>query len=325
MPQANVESDPLFKLLTDALRAGPGSVEWSEAVVRFRANGDKSTDEYALLLQAREHLASGKDYKAVRAGAGFTRKLFTQIDDEKAGGVRSGVPTANLIAGAAVVAILGVLGLVAFFVSKGPGDGRPQRETLPAFFPHTVLATTFDGADDSFKVISSSPVDMSDGLRPGPAAGPAGSYVSTEVVPHRAQVAPFEVEAEVQAPPGGGNVITQLFVHDAAAGDGAIDRKNELSWVLQNGEQRVRRGEQTETSAPVPPDGKVTVRIVVGEQTAAVYGNKQLLWTGEPGLLAGPKMPGIRFLRPAGDTGEVPVIQALRIRSETGSGNDAGS
>lgn len=327
MAQVNIESDPLFKLLTDALRAGPGSIEWTEAVARFRVNGQTASDEYGMLLQAREHLASGKDYKSVRAGAGFTRKLFTQIDDEKAGTRRAGLPTANLIAGASVVAILGVLGLVAFFLGRGPGQtGTHKDELLPALFPQVLLNSTFGGDDLSDElVLAGSVVIEARGVRPGPAEGTAGSYVSSTVAPRKPVPSGhrFEVEADIQAPSGGGNVITQLFIHDGITADEAAHRSNELSWVLQGGEQKIRRGDQTETTAPVPAARELTVRIVIGHKSAAVYANKELIWTGEHGLSEGPKMPGIRFLRPAGDTGEVPVVKALRIRSETSAGNDA--
>ncbi len=35
----DIESNPLFGLLTDALRAGPGSPEWHQAIGRLRADG----------------------------------------------------------------------------------------------------------------------------------------------------------------------------------------------------------------------------------------------------------------------------------------------
>src|SRR4051812_48367275 len=67
MPDA-VETNPLFPLLTDALRAGPGSPEWHQAVAKLRAEGLADSDEYKLLVTVREHLASGRDYKSIRAG-----------------------------------------------------------------------------------------------------------------------------------------------------------------------------------------------------------------------------------------------------------------
>ena len=79
-----IELDPFFQLLTDALRAGPGSPEWHQAVSRVKAGETGQDDEYALLVQARENLATGKEYRQVQAGAGFTRKLLSNIEADAA-------------------------------------------------------------------------------------------------------------------------------------------------------------------------------------------------------------------------------------------------
>src|SRR5438094_961308 len=115
MAQAPVETDPLFQLLTDALRAGPGSPEWHQAVAKVREGGvspSEHADEFRLLVDVREHLESGKDWRTVRAGPGFTRKLFDRLDEEDPGGRRQGLPAATLIAllgGLAIVAVLAVV------------------------------------------------------------------------------------------------------------------------------------------------------------------------------------------------------------------------
>src|SRR5665213_1112555 len=98
MPPANMEANPLFGLLTDALRAGPGSPQWRDAIAALREQGVEGADEYNLLLEVRENLESGKDYREVRAGTGFTRKLLSEIEKEQPAGKRSGLPTATWIA-----------------------------------------------------------------------------------------------------------------------------------------------------------------------------------------------------------------------------------
>jgi len=40
---AEIESDPFFELLTDALRAGPGSPQWHQAVQRLRQDSFVAT------------------------------------------------------------------------------------------------------------------------------------------------------------------------------------------------------------------------------------------------------------------------------------------
>src|SRR5690349_18877888 len=82
MASATEQSDEFMELLTDALRAGPGSPEWHRAVGEARKRGGESADEYALLWTAREHLASGKSYRDVRPGPGFTRKVMGAIEAE---------------------------------------------------------------------------------------------------------------------------------------------------------------------------------------------------------------------------------------------------
>ena len=60
MTELDFESDDFLSLLTDALRAGPGSPPWHEALQRLRAGGIQHADEYRLLVTAREHLESGR-------------------------------------------------------------------------------------------------------------------------------------------------------------------------------------------------------------------------------------------------------------------------
>ena len=69
MPTEIDTNDPFLTLLTDALRAGPGSPEWHQAVSQLKVSGE-NVDEYKLLIEAREALESGRDYRSVRAGAG---------------------------------------------------------------------------------------------------------------------------------------------------------------------------------------------------------------------------------------------------------------
>src|SRR5687767_3667379 len=125
----DLQSDEFMTLLTDALRAGPGSPEWHQAVGVLRASGSNGTgtsgagaDEYQLLVQAREDLESGKDYRAVRPGAGFTRKVLSGIDEESAASVR-GLPSANLLAlvGAGVILAVVVVVAVVLFKNAPPG------------------------------------------------------------------------------------------------------------------------------------------------------------------------------------------------------------
>src|SRR5438309_3567007 len=103
--------DPLLVLITDALRAGPGTPQWEEAVTRVRASGDQ-TDEFQLLYSAREHLAAGREYREVRAGPKFTRKVLEAVEHQEMSAPRS-LPTATIFVLLFAVVIIGVVFTVA--------------------------------------------------------------------------------------------------------------------------------------------------------------------------------------------------------------------
>src|SRR5436190_12917683 len=106
-PTTSAESDPFFQLLTDALRAGPGSPQWGEAVAKLKDGGVEGADEYGLILRAREDIGLGRDYRKVSAGPEFTRKVLSAVEHEGKGS--SGVPTATIVAILAGLVILGVI------------------------------------------------------------------------------------------------------------------------------------------------------------------------------------------------------------------------
>src|SRR3712207_1501307 len=137
MPRAaNVESDPFFELLTDALRAGPGSPQWHQAVQKLRQNGNAvaGADEYRLLVDARQPPESGGESASVRPGPGFTRRLFTELESQGVSG--GGAPTANIIATVSALAILGVLALVTVLLIRGSGakPDQPQSDLGALYF-----------------------------------------------------------------------------------------------------------------------------------------------------------------------------------------------
>src|SRR5690606_40903756 len=79
MTLTDLHSEQFLTLLTDALLAGPGSPQWQEAVSILRRAGAEG-DEYAMLITAREHLESGRPYRAVRPGPNFTRKVLAEVE-----------------------------------------------------------------------------------------------------------------------------------------------------------------------------------------------------------------------------------------------------
>src|SRR5437879_5738220 len=103
MPELDFESDQFLQLLTDALRSGPGSPEWHGAVTSLRGgNGSVAmapdrAAEYELLIAARQHLESGRDYRSIRAGAGFTRRVMEAVEREPDSGGNPPLTTSGLV------------------------------------------------------------------------------------------------------------------------------------------------------------------------------------------------------------------------------------
>src|SRR5689334_14709572 len=125
-PETSAESDPFFQLLTDALRAGPGSSQWGEAVAKLRDGGVEGADEYALILRAREDVELGRDYRKVSAGPEFTRKVLNAVERE--GKRSSDMPTATIVAILAGLVILGVIITVIVIMSRGGTNPRDTQQ-----------------------------------------------------------------------------------------------------------------------------------------------------------------------------------------------------
>lgn len=350
----DVESDPFFQQLTDALRAGPDSPEWQEAVARLRAQGGApaGADEYRLLITAREHLGSGQDYRTVRAGAGFTRKLFDSIEDERKGGGRPGVPMANVIALVSALAILVVLGVVAFVLSRGPREGPgPDVDRLAAtFFPNTVASATFqDGGggaqwmpgESAWRWIGRLPVAADPSppgyLRPGKLAADAGNADGGGLVLAQGMPPdqPFAVEAEVVLPGDSDPVIVEVFVSDSA--DFSTDRATaprELVWLAEPGTQRVvvegRVQELEKKTRPASRDpaarsNPIPVTIIVDRDVAVVKAGDQRLWAGPHGLAPDrPRYAGVRFIRRRGDGASTAAVSSVRVMSRAAAAAPGG-
>jgi hypothetical protein len=350
MAQANVEADPMFQLLTDALRAGPGSPEWHQAVGKLRAGGMNYADEYQMLIEAREHLESGKEYRSVRAGAGFTRKLLEGIDkEEPPGAARPGwLPTANVIAALSAMAILAVLAFVVYQLWPTPtpegGGGATVAELENAFFPTQVAVATFDEPPVAATGESPEPPagwttigqlkleTARPGLRPsaarGPATGPVGGGVVAAATIDAKE--PFAAEASLRFGRPADDLIVEFFVSADPAGFSA-DRatsSDELVWSLQGSRQQVfldgRQAAEDRRPEPPRPDPSrpggdtgsgVPVRILVNRDAAIVEVNKRRLWSGPHGLAAHPRHVGVRFLRVGGSGRNIEsvVVQAIKV------------
>jgi hypothetical protein len=325
---ADIESNPLFGLLTDALRAGPGSPEWHQAVAKLRAEGLADSDEYRLLVQVREHLESGRDYRSVRAGPGFTRKVLEGIEQERQVGTKGGgIPLANIIAIVSVVAIIGVLAYVGYQLFPRPGVTQETVDDLEkSFLPTEIAAAKFEGTMPvGWRKIGALPLDASKtGLKPAP---PSGASTAPTEAAGGALLAPVTVPADepfaviVQFKPGrpSDDLIVQVFVstEDDFSPDKATS-SGELVWLVQGTRQKVVvRDSQIEFNQERPDLTRpepYSVRLAVSKSLAVVSNGGTKLWSGNNGLAAKPRTIGVRFIqvdpsKPVDPT----VVQSIKV------------
>jgi hypothetical protein len=339
----DVETNPLFPLLTDALRAGPGSPEWHQAVAKLRTEGLADSDEYRLLVTVREHLASGRDYKSIRAGAGFTRKVLESVERERqsAGKRPSGVPIATIIAAVSIIAVLGVLAYVGYRIFRNPPSSQQGTATdlEMAYFPKVQQSAAFDGGlPGGWKEVGSARLPLKadkTGLRPGspeagtPTTNPADTIGRAVVSTNPVGVdEPFSLEVKLKPGRPTEDLIVEIFV--SSEQDFSADKSTsskELIWLLKGSLQqvRLRGGESTGSlfegprpeSPPNPagPREPVTIRINVNRDFAVAFNGAQRLWSGANGLAGKARTVGVRFLcvDPSKPVTEPPVVQSIRV------------
>ena len=274
----DIEKDPFLVLLTDALRAGPGSPEWHEAVLRLKSSNEQ-VDEYRLLIEAREALESGKDYRAVRAGPGFTQRLMTTLDrEERPASRRTVVPLATWLAVLAGIVILIVVGTLVYELYPH-GNVNPENkgidELAGTYFPNEVLSSSFDDSIGmTWRKIGSLAVDAQDGLRAGAADVQPGSYLGGGIVAADPlppdQPFSFQVTLHVAKPDA--VLIPQVFVSNSS--DFSADRavgSRELVWQLKGDQQQaVVAGDIKAHSALPAHTTTLAVRIIVNRDLTII-------------------------------------------------------
>ncbi len=307
MTHIDLQSDAFHQLLTDALRAGPGSPEWHQAVTMLRSAGaGQEADEYQLLITAREHLESGKDYRSVRAGPEFTRRVLAEIEQATVGTSPLRSP-ATWIAGLAAVVLVGALAAVIYFTRPAslPEDGAAM--LARTYFVEPLLSSDFrDELPAEWRPIGGLAVIASErGLRLGSeetdrAGSEGGGVVSAEPI-----TPPFAFEAQLRGRVGH-DIVPQVFISESA--DFSPERATsvrELTWMLNDGRPVVALPDGRFEGQGEPVRGMrepYTVRILIGPHHAIVESGGQRLWSGEHQLdPAAPRYVGVRFLRKDGD------------------------
>jgi len=311
-------ADPFLQLLTDALRAGPGSPEWQQAVARVNAGEKGPGDEYALLVQARENLAAGKAYREVKPGVGFTRKLFSSIATDTAAAKKNPL-SASLISYIGAGLVVATIGVILFWLTQGTGESE---ELATLLFANTRLSTDFKSAlPTGWKTFGPLVVDPAKGLMPTWTGKSdkvlGGGVVSTDAM--RASE-PFQVEATFQFQKLSDDIIPQLFVTD----DPDFSKEtgispHELVWEVSGKAQHVALPETqllTSVSRPVVENQNITVRIVVGVNNAVILSDGNVLWTGASQLARKPRYVGVRLLcRGEGKDNRV-IVKQLRVMTK---------
>ena len=325
----DLESEQFMTLLTDALRAGPASPEWHQAVGVLRAAGaGANVDEMQLLVRAREDLESGRGYRAVTAGAGFTRKVLAGIEEEGSS-KRRGLPSANLIALLAAGVILAVVVVVAVSLFKNPPD--PNREQVDKlggiYIVNPVAQLNFDAGTEvgpEWRLIGEVPLKIAD-KRMGPATTQAtkddkreykaGAIVLAEsIAPDQARM--VDVTLKVNRP--GDAVIPEVFVAEGPLDGVKASGSRELVWLLKGGTAQVFLPDLNVQGQGEKIDPKKTptinVKIRFNKDTVIVESGDKRIYEGPHKLSAtGPRYVGVRFRRKVGDESNGVWLMSINV------------
>ncbi len=314
MPALDFESDQFLQLLTDALRAGPGSPEWHEAVEALRTNGSGHHDEYQMLIAARENLEKGKEYRSVRAGPGFSRKLNDALDSDVSS-PRKTPPTTGTIAFISAGMILAAAGVLLYLLFPGGAPTAAIDKLANTYFVEPMLERGFETSiGNDFGKIGSLRVEAQRGLHP--AAGSesdelrGGGIVWMKKIPANQPVA---IDATLRIARPTDATIAEVFISDND--NFTTDRgtsNHEFLWLYQAGQAKVvLPGDHVEAQLPPARDfkGVLTIRLAIERDAAIVSQQGKPIWSGAHQLDAGkPRYVGLRFIQTGADKNPDPAM-----------------
>jgi len=333
MASTSEQDDALFELITDALRGGPGTPAWHEALRQLKQRGGSAADDYKLLLQAREHLESGREYRSVRAGPEFTRKVLNAIDQEPAG---QRLPSAT----ATLIAILGGLLALAALVAIGQrliSANSPHAVTLADLqdqpFTHEQITANFTGAiPRGFGRIGTLPLLFDHAMQVDekalhtPAATQNSETLGGGIYALQAFPAnqPLDMEITLQLNGNGPSTIPQAFIADNA--DFSPDRgisaheftfsakpDNKGIWLPQLFMPGGELAQIAQADALAHDETTCVIRIAIAGNFALVDCAGKRLYAGPSGLSPGqPRYAGVRLLRL--HTGSKPTLRVQSVR-----------
>lgn len=319
----DLENDEFLQLLSEALRAGPGSPAWHQAIARLRQQGESATgagngDQYKLLMEARENLESGKEYRSVRAGPEFTRKVLQGLEEDPGGRLR-GLPTGNLLAVLAAGVILAVVLTIGYLLMQGGDRSKSDAGDLARqVFTQTTLATTFDGAlPAQWRPIGQLALEASKGLHLAKGGGSNDAYLGAGVVTAVPIPATrtWAIEVELRPSRTAEGVITQVFVTDQTEFSPEKGTSgHELTVVLGGGKVSIVSPAGHEEVQSKLEKGAITVRIAVNQDSAVVSVGDQRIWAGAHQLdPEKTRLFGVRLLRKGNDARDPAAVQSIRL------------
>jgi len=338
MTKLDLESDQFMQLLTDALRSGPGSPAWREALSRVRqdestdgSRGQATAEEYRQLLGAREHLEAGRPYREIRAGAGFTRKVIEAISEEAQRPSGSGPSAAAIMALLAGLAALGAIVLIScLLLWSSPAKEKATPNLQETSFTHEISTTTFNGTRPAgWNAIGSAAATFDGAFAPADQTLDNGYHgcglvTSQPFLPGQATA----IDVQLRMPGKLDDVITQVFVTDdpSFTADRGISRHElvlSLSHLSDHGHTAMRQQVVLPDGSfpPVQVDNSKKVhdnrllRIGFDADTVLVDSAGQRLYTGPHQLSANrPLYVGVRFLcRGNVETQNSPAVVSITI------------
>lgn len=307
MPALDFESDQFLQLLTDALRAGPGSPEWHEAVEALRANGISQRDEYQLLISARENLEKGKDYRSVRAGPGFGRKLNDALDVEATG--KKGPPTTSVVAIVSAGLLLAAAAVLLYLLFPGGAPTAAIEKLSTTYFVEPLMEHGFDySIAKDFDRIGSLNIEAQRGLHPAgedqSAALSGGGIVWTQKI---AANQPIAVDVNLRVTRPTDDIIAEIFVTDSDKFDPDKGTSgHEFLWLYQAGQTKiVLPSAKIENQTPPNRDfrGMMNIRIALERDAAIVSQQNKAIWSGAHGLdPSKSRYVGLRFIKTSAES-----------------------
>lgn len=289
-------SDRLLQLVSEALRAGPGSSQWREAMELVRDGPE--ADELARLQQVRERLQAGKKWRQVRPGTGFTRRVMEAVDQQIDARARSTGPATiiAILSGLVVLIVIAILIPMLFFRAHPPA--ATSDELSHVYFSTPWIQSNFESAlGGEWKSIGSLPTRIDHGIHPVQSASgkPAGwGIVSVQSLPANQF---FSFAATLDVPVDG--AVGQIFVTDNPNFE--AERGTTGHELAVGADQKTLRimlpGGQLATAVARNSEQTIQMSVLVGPRMAAVEVDGHQIWSGANELSADlPRYLGVRFL-----------------------------